>query len=101
MASNTVQYCGSCGRALVGGNTRYLVTINIVADFDGHIEAPESSMDRSNLWREIENKSERELTDEVYQRMSFVLCKRCRDDWVKHPFGEVYEEEVPTTGRIH
>lgn len=100
MPLHTVQYCRRCGRAFKSGQARYLVTIHLVADFDGSIEPPGNPPQIEKMWKEIEDKSEQELTNEVAQKLSFMLCKPCRDAWVSSPFGE-FSKDVPSSGDVH
>jgi len=100
MTSPTLNYCARCGQAFRRGQTRYLVSIAVVADFDGTIEPEAGGAELSRIWREIEAKSEEELQNEVAQRLSFTLCKPCRDAWVSAPLGEELREE-PVTGHVH
>ena len=74
----------------------------MVADFDGSIEveAEAGEAEWSRIWKEIEEKSEEELQNEVAQRLSFTLCKPCRDAWVTAPLGEELREES-VTGHVH
>jgi len=95
------QYCARCGLAFRQGQTRYIVTINVVADFDGVISPPSSPLELQRLWEEVEKKSEEELTNEVYQKLSFVLCKPCRDFFVVSPFGEDADQDGPAAGPMH
>jgi hypothetical protein len=83
------------------GQTRYLVTINLVADFDGTVVAPESAQEQGRMWREIEGKSEAELQNEVYQKLSFTICKPCRDSWVTSPLGERRTQDRSRAGHTH
>ena len=100
MSLNTIQYCARCGRAFRSGQTRYLVTIHLTADFDGTIESGAGNAPEQ-LWKEIEEKSEEELTNEVAQKLSFTLCKPCRDDWVRSPLGPTITEEGQAVGHLH
>jgi hypothetical protein len=88
MTPQAVQQCDRCGGVFKEGQTRYLVTINLVADFDGTVIAPDTTEEQSRMWKEIESKSEAELQDEVYQKLSFTICKPCRDSWAACPLGE-------------
>ena len=100
MPHKTVQYCSRCGRAFREGRTRYIVTVHIVSDFDGHL-ADVSSRERAEMWKEIEHKSEEELTEEVVQNFSFVLCKPCRDAWGRSPLGTATEDSDASTTNVH
>ncbi len=101
MPHKTVQYCSRCGRAFREGQTRYIVTVHIVADFDGHISEETSSMQNARLWQEIERKSEEELTNEVLQNFSFILCKTCRDAWSESPLGIVPRQGDSSATNVH
>jgi len=101
MSPHTVQYCARCGRAFRKDQTRYLVSIQVVADFDGTLSPAGRGGERRRMWKEIEAKTEEELTNEVAQKLSFTLCKPCRDVWVAAPLGEEAAEDGPDAGRMH
>jgi len=96
-----VQQCSRCGRVFRKGQTRYLVTISVVADFDGTIEPPGGPGEIRRMWTEIEGKSEAELLGEVAQKFSYTLCKPCRDLWAKSPLGGPPPEGEPLAGHVH
>lgn len=73
----------------------------MVADFEGVLEPGSGPGELSSLFREIEKKSEDELMAEVVQRLSFVLCKPCRDAWVKSPLGEESAGSEARPGHVH
>lgn len=100
MTSATLQYCARCGLVFRRGQTRYLVSIAVVADFDGTIDPEPGEVLLTRMWKEIEEKSEEELTNEVAQRLSFTLCKPCRDAWVSAPLGDDLPEESDA-GHVH
>jgi len=100
MSLPMVQYCSRCGQALQSGGARYVVTIQVIADFDGTIGPPAGEGEVERLAREIEGKSEEELMNEVAQKLSFVICKPCRDAWVQAPLGSD-EGAGLTAGRVH
>jgi len=99
MPSETVQYCSKCERPFREGQTRYLVTISVVADFDGTLGKSSSPGELDRLWSEIDEKSEDELMDEVARKVSYVLCKPCRDEWMASPLG--VGESRPEDGNVH
>lgn len=101
MSRETLQYCSRCGGAFRKGQTRYVVTIHIVADFDGHVNDEGSSLQPEQMWREIEQKTEEELINEVVQKISFVLCKPCRDAWSRSPLGMSGREGLSTASSVH
>jgi hypothetical protein len=100
MGHDYTQSCARCGLVFQPGQTRYLVTINVVADFDGTIGPAPTAGELERLWSDVEQKSEQELLDEVYQKMTYVICKPCRDSWVSSPLGEALAETT-AAGHLH
>ncbi len=98
---NANKNCARCGMLLDSGETSYAVTISAVADFDGALVPPDSPKEMSQMWKQVERKSEQELSDEVFQKVSFFLCKPCRDQWINAPFGLDKKDGVPETGHVH
>jgi len=97
--ADSIQYCARCKKPFKEGQTRYIVTISVVADFDGALAAPESARERSRMWEAIREASEEDLMRGVYERLSYVLCKSCRDAWTYSPFGPSAERGAD--GRMH
>jgi hypothetical protein len=77
------------------------VRIEVTADFDGVLEAPEGNAEMAALWRAVEERTEEELMNEVAQHLSFTLCKPCRDEWVLSPLGQVVSSSRPAAGPWH
>jgi len=100
MPDNETGCCGKCGAVFRPGQTRYIVTINLVADFDGRLGASGGAAELGRLSAEAEAMTEDELMDEVVQKLVFTLCKPCRDRWAKAPLGGAEGEESPG-GRPH
>ena len=87
--------CASCGKHLRRGGLKYLVTIHIAADFDGVITDETSEEDLQRVLVEAEARKEEDLENEVYQEMALILCKPCRDAFVRKPI------QGGTLGSIH
>jgi len=94
------RYCARCGRRLEPGRTWYEVAIDLRAGFDGVLEKG-SEEDLSAALRSAEDKTEEELMDEVVRKLSFTLCKPCRDEWVKDPLGGPDADSGPGPGILH
>ncbi len=88
----SVAECARCGRSLATGGTHYLVSITLVADYNGTIPESHREGGVDYLLQEIESKSQDELENEIYQQLSFVLCKGCRDEYVTNPMGRSGKE---------
>lgn len=69
------QSCYRCGRHLPPGSLKYVVHLKVYADFDGFLSVPdedlEGEMDR--ILEEIEWRNAKELEQEVYHEMAFLL----------------------------
>jgi hypothetical protein len=96
-------YCSRCGRRLAPGGTRYVVTINVTADFDGYLGPGPGvgEVDFDEVFRMAADKSEDELINEVAQKLSFWLCKPCRDEWVEEPLGREAAGPGSRGGQMH
>jgi len=90
--------CASCGKHLRRGGLKYLVTIYIAADFDGVITEEASEEELQRVLVEAEARREEDLENEVYQEMALILCKPCRDAFVRKPMGSM---QGGTLGSIH
>ena len=91
--------CARCGEAIPRERTAYLVSITLVADFDGTLPDPAGEAERSRLMREIESRSREELEKDVYERQSYFLCRNCREVWAQDPLGAGIRAEG--AGRVH
>ncbi len=85
------QRCFRCGKELPPGSLNYVVNIRIFAGFDGFLLEPEGDVDRhiEEIIKEIEQYDPEELEKEVYEEFTMLLCKSCRDRFVKetrHPW---------------
>lgn len=73
--------CSKCKRFFSEGITNYIVKIKIISDFDGII--PEyDEREFSKTYQTCLNLSSQELEDDVYQEISFKICKECKDNFV-------------------
>ncbi len=93
--------CARCGRYLPLGGLKYLVTISLAADFDGVITEDASEKEFHRVLTAAEARGKEELENEVYQAMAYILCKPCRDEFVKKPVGSVRREKEGPRGLIH
>jgi len=90
--------CLRCGKELPPGSLTYIVHIRVFAGFDGVIFEPEGGIDRQleKILDQIQQSDPNELEREVYEEFTLILCKSCRDRFVKetrHPW------EGPFPGR--
>jgi hypothetical protein len=91
--------CARCGEPIPPGRTAYLVSITLVADFNGSLPEAPDEPERSRLWQEIAAKSPEQLEKEIYERRSYILCRVCREAWALDPLGRGGSSEE--SGRVH
>ena len=88
------RHCWRCDKELAPGGLSYVVRLQVYADFDGVLVEPERDVDQElkEVLEEVERSDPKELEREVYEELTLLLCKSCRDrfvDEVKHPWGRL------------
>ncbi|MEW6291121.1 MAG: hypothetical protein AB1545_14840 [Thermodesulfobacteriota bacterium] len=72
--------CNSCGCAIAPGGLFYRCRTEIISGFDNYI--PDDEVDGEQLVREacanMTGRSPEELSAQVYEEISFILCPVCR-----------------------
>ena len=88
--------CGRCGKALPAGALKYIVRIKLFADFDGELHHQEcrETENIESLLSCIEDSIQEELEDDIYQEMAFLLCKDCREVFVRNPLSRTIRTGV-------
>lgn len=83
------QFCIRCGKNLIPGSVKYIVDLQVYADFDGYLSAEEGEVQAriKRLLEEIELKDEADLEEEVYLRQIYLICKDCRDRFLSNPLN--------------
>ncbi len=73
------------------GALKYLVRIEVLADWDGHLAVIEDDEERERAARSalkaLEERDEDELLRDVYHRELHLLCKKCRDRYLANPLN--------------
>lgn len=91
--------CARCGAAMRPGGPKYLVRIEVLADWDGHLAMIEDAEERERAMREtlaaLEEQDEAELLRAVYHRELHLLCKGCRDRYLANPLNLPLPEALP------
>ena len=102
----TVQCCSKCGESLHNGRLKYIVRIKVLADFDGHISS-EDQAEGDNLDAligQIEGLAAKALENDIHQEMAFLLCKDCREIFVRNPLSCAAMNGIKKgefSGRLH
>lgn len=81
--------CAKCGCKLSGVDLKYHITIDIVADSDDLLpDLQEEIADQIDmLLYQMEASESEGLEKEIYEEISFTLCKECTDYFSKDPLG--------------
>lgn len=108
------QICFGCGKILPPGSLKYVVQINVFADFDGVIQESELGEEDilssegtgsgiEQLLLEIQQMDPSKLENDVHQQMAFVLCPACKDKFLKNPIVESDSAQAPSknSGIVH
>ncbi len=83
--------CFRCGNSLRPGNLFYVVHIRIFSGFDGVLSEPGEGIDEQlkDLIEVAESLDPKELEKDVYEEITLIVCKSCRDRFVddlRHPW---------------
>jgi len=98
--------CMRCGKDLSIGSLSYVVQIKVYADFDGVLLEPEGDIDRElgAILDRIEESDPKELEKEVFEELSLLLCKSCRDRFVdeaEHPWEGPFQIRKDPDSTVH
>ncbi len=94
--------CEICGTQIADGELRFLLTINVAADFDGKVPANGNIEDLEAFMRNMEKKSTKELENDVYQSQGYLLCPFCKKAFMENPLGLIEGPQGPKSdGRVH
>ena len=81
--------CDICGKRFKKGGTRYRINLEIISDFDGHIEdsskKPEGYLEKKmeGVLEETKDMTEKELEEEVYLKRNWLVCTNCREKFLR------------------
>ena len=83
--------CFRCGKSLEPGSLFYVVHIKIFSGFDGILSESAEGIDEQlkDLIEVAQDLDPKELENDVYEEISLIVCKSCRDrfvDDVRHPW---------------
>ena len=83
--------CFRCGKRLQPGSLFYVVHIRVFSGFDGILTEPAVGIDEQlkELLEQAEHLDPKELEKDVYEEITLIVCKSCRDRFVEeiqHPW---------------
>ena len=76
--------CSRCGKGLQPGGLFYVVHIKVFSGFDGILTEPAEGIDEQlkELLEQAERLDPKELEKDVYEEITLIMCKSCRDRFV-------------------
>ena len=98
--------CFRCGQELPLGSLNYLIHIKVYAGFDGWLLEPEEGVDRQieQTLEQIELSVPQDLEKEVYEEVTLIACKTCRDRFVdeaQHPWEGPFQIKKDPDRMVH
>jgi len=76
--------CFRCGKGLRPGSLFYVAHIKVFSGFDGILTEPAEGIDEQlkELLEQAERLDPKELEKDVYEEITLIMCKSCRDRFV-------------------
>ena len=79
--------CNRCGAELDPGSLKYLITVNVVADFDGVLPTQVEVEDLEAFMRQMDSEEPEKAENDVYQSQGYILCPGCKAAFLADPLG--------------
>ncbi len=98
--------CFRCGKSLEPGSLFYVVHIKIFSGFDGILSESAEGIDEQlkDLIQVAQNLDPKELENDVYEEITLIVCKSCRDrfvDDVRHPWEGPFQIRKDPDSFLH
>jgi len=81
--------CDLCSKRFKKGGTRYRINLEVISDFDGHIQDTSNKPDDylqekiEAILEETKQMTEEELEEEVYLKRNWLVCVSCREKFLR------------------
>ncbi|HAP66818.1 MAG TPA: hypothetical protein DCQ99_03185 [Nitrospinae bacterium] len=96
--------CDRCGVKIPEGGLKYIVRVNIIADDDNIISEDITDEELDAMISGIKEFDPDMLERDVHQDLAFVLCKRCKEQFVRNPFNTIKDKldmDEGWSGELH
>ena len=98
--------CSRCGKELHPGRGYYTVCIRVFAGFDGVLPEPDGEIDHqlAQAIEETHRWTPEELEKDVYEEVTLLLCKSCRDRFIhkaQYSWEGPFQTRENPDGMIH
>ncbi len=106
MKETEARTCMRCGCSLPRGDLSYVIQIKVFAGFDEWLLEPGEGVDQQleELMKQVEQSDPENLEKEVYEEITMILCKSCRDRFVheiQHPWEGPFPIPMDPSRIIH
>jgi hypothetical protein len=100
------KHCFRCGKGLQPGGSFYVVYIRVVSGFDGILSEPAEGIDQqlTALLEEVRQLDPKDLEKDVYEEITLIMCKSCRDRFVseiQHPWEGPFQIRTDPDSLLH
>ena len=98
--------CLRCGKRLQPGSLFYVVHVRVFSGFDGVLSEPGEGIDQQlrGLVEAAQNLDPKELEKDVYEEITLIVCKSCRDRLVedlRHPWEGPFQIRKDPDSFLH
>jgi len=98
--------CFRCGKRLHPGSLFYVVHVKVFSGFDGILSEPVEGIDQQlkGLLEVAQNLDPKELEKDVYEEITLIVCKSCRDRFVedlRHPWEGPFQIRKDPDSFLH
>ncbi len=90
--------CNRCGTELPSGRLKYLVTVNVTADFDGVLPTQVEKEDLEAFMRQLDGEASAKAENDVYLSQGYILCPACKAAFLADPLGTRTPGDGPRPG---
>lgn len=87
--------CQICGAALAPGELKYILKVEIWADFDGHLPEKDNPAEMDQVLKEMEQTDPEVLESQVHHIQYYLICPTCRKSILRHPSRGDDQDESP------
>ena len=97
-------HCHRCGRSIPEGSLKYNVAVRVRSMFDGVIppgDEEDPELELSNIMTEITECTDEELLRQVYEDDAFIMCPRCKEEFMKDIYSHIRPKASPEGSREH
>jgi hypothetical protein len=98
--------CFRCGKELQPGGLFYVAHIRVLSGFDGILSEPGEGIEEQlrELVEQAQHLDPKELEKDVYEEITLIMCKSCRDrfvDEIQHPWEGPFQIRKDPDSVLH